>query len=165
MEHTIALLEAEIDSLKDAYKTTVNEEIKTEYSTRILSHKKAIRILNKFIEKPPKNDKATVIDEFDKQVDIKYLGIPNICFSVTDNDDDREEEYRRQRIERGFDDSEIWNLDLTIAKFILPRIKHYRNNCNGNQHYLKDMDKIIEALQLVNDGHNYLPYGDAYEKI
>lgn len=85
MEHTIAFLQAEIDSLKDAYKTTVNEEIKTEYSTRILSHKKAIRILNKYIEKQPKNDKSTVIDEFDKQVDIKYLGIPNICFSVTDN--------------------------------------------------------------------------------
>ena len=31
-----------------------------------------------------------------------------------------------QRITRGFDDSETWSLDDTIAKFILPRLKRFR---------------------------------------
>lgn len=45
MEYTIELLEAEIDSLKDAYKTSLNTELKREYSRRILSHKRALRKL------------------------------------------------------------------------------------------------------------------------
>lgn len=31
-----------------------------------------------------------------------------------------------QRRIRGFDDSELWSLDYTILKFILPRLKRYR---------------------------------------
>lgn len=55
--------------------------------------------------------------------DPKYLGIPNIQFSLTDKTDEREEKFSQQRIERGFDDSETWSLDCTITKFILPRLK------------------------------------------
>lgn len=42
--HTIELLEAEIDSLKDAYKTD-SKGLASEYSSRILSHKKALKTL------------------------------------------------------------------------------------------------------------------------
>ena len=42
--------------------------------------------------------------------DPKYLGIPNICFSLTEDTDRRESEYKEQRIQRGFDDSETWSL-------------------------------------------------------
>jgi len=36
-----------------------------------------------------------------------------------------------QRRTRGFDDSELWNLDYTIAKFIGPRLRAYKelNRC------------------------------------
>ena len=57
--------------------------------------------------------------------DIKYLGVPNVCFSLTNKDDDREEKFSKQRIERGFDDSETWSLRDTIANFILPRLKAF----------------------------------------
>lgn len=53
-------------------------------------------------------------------------GIPNTNFSLIDNQDVRWEEYSKQRKERGFDDSEIWNLDVSIAKFILPRLERYQ---------------------------------------
>jgi hypothetical protein len=46
-ENTIELLEAEIDSLKDAYKTEPNQEKSTVYSSRILEYKKAITLLKK----------------------------------------------------------------------------------------------------------------------
>ncbi|WP_412464227.1 hypothetical protein [Flavobacterium mekongense] len=43
--YTIELLEAEIDSLKDAYKSESNKEMATEYSSRIVEYKKVIRLL------------------------------------------------------------------------------------------------------------------------
>lgn len=33
--------------------------------------------------------------------------------------------YKRQREERGWDDTELWNLDYTIAKFVYPRLKRF----------------------------------------
>jgi len=33
-----------------------------------------------------------------------------------------------QRRTRGWDDSEVWNLDLTIAKFLTERLKVYKEN-------------------------------------
>lgn len=37
-----------------------------------------------------------------------------------------------QRVTRGFDDSELWSLDWTIARFILPRLKAFRaKNVHG----------------------------------
>ncbi len=51
----------------------------------------------------------------------------NICFSeVGGRDSKRIEKYKKQRISRGFDDSETWSLDGTIASFILPRLKRYK---------------------------------------
>jgi len=58
-------------------------------------------------------------------VDFKYMQIPNICFSLTDADDKREMEFKKQRLERGFDDSETWSLRDTIANFIIPRLERY----------------------------------------
>ena len=57
--------------------------------------------------------------------DPKSLGIPNICFSLTEIDDIREPKFKKQRVRRGFDDSETWDLRSTIANFILPRLKRY----------------------------------------
>ena len=55
------------------------------------------------------------------------LGRENVCFSITGNiNPERAEEYKKQRIERGFDDTELWNLDTTILKFVLPRLKRFR---------------------------------------
>ena len=54
--------------------------------------------------------------------DPKYLGIPNICFSLTDKDDKREEKFIKQRLQRGFDDTETWSLRDTIADFVVPRL-------------------------------------------
>ena len=54
-----------------------------------------------------------------KKVDIKDLKIPNLCFSL-ENDNSlghkqQSDEWKEQRLERGFDDTETWNLDYTYA--------------------------------------------------
>lgn len=42
--------------------------------------------------------------------------------------EDKQKEYAKQREERGFDDTELWNLDYTLAAFILPRLKTFRDD-------------------------------------
>lgn len=86
------------------------------------------------------------------------INIPNVCFSLIDEDDERAAEYRKQRIERGFDNSELWSLDATIAKFILPRLKVFRENHCGYPGQLTDdkwneiLDDMIVAFDIyLND--------------
>lgn len=50
MENVIQYLEDEIDSLKSAYKSSMDKDSKTIYSTKILEFQKAVKIL--------KNEKA-----------------------------------------------------------------------------------------------------------
>lgn len=92
-----------------------------------------------------------------KKIDPKYLGIPNIQFSLTDENDEREKEYSEQRIERGFDESETWSLTSTIAKFILPRLKAFKKYSNGrpmemeyeDKEWNKILKKMIDAFSLI----------------
>lgn len=39
--------------------------------------------------------------------------------------------FKYQKITRGFDDSEIWNLNDNFVNFILPRLKEYRKQTKG----------------------------------
>jgi len=86
-------------------------------------------------------------------IDIKYLNIPNICFSLTEKDDEREEQFRKQRIERGFDDSETWGLDYTISSFIIPRLERYQELANErlarDKEQVEDVDTLLDAMKLI----------------
>jgi hypothetical protein len=96
------------------------------------------------------------------RIDIKYIGVPNICFSLTDQGDNREDIFSKQRRERGFDNSELWSLDATIAKFIYPRIKQFRKTTVGYPGGFESMEewdailaKIERAFFLVSQEENY----------
>ena len=52
-------------------------------------------------------------------------GIKNVNFSEILPDDRDWERYKLQRLNNGYDESELWNLDLTIAKFVYPRLKDF----------------------------------------
>jgi hypothetical protein len=88
-------------------------------------------------------------------IDPKYTGVPNISFSLTDKSDKREVEYSKQRIERGFDDSETWSFDTTIASFILPRLRRFKEVRGGypssitNDEWDNILDKMIIGFDLV----------------
>jgi hypothetical protein len=98
-----------------------------------------------------------------KNNDPKYFGIPNINFSNTEYNDSREDEYSKQRIERGFDDSETWALDYTIARFILPRLKRFREIAYGippdetNDSWNKKLDKMIESFEIYTKNDGVIP--------
>jgi len=69
------------------------------------------------------------------QLSIKPEALNNICFSVADDvyekDLERKEQYRQQRFLNGFDDTETWHMDRTMALFIIPRLKRFIEVNNG----------------------------------
>lgn len=85
-----------------------------------------------------------------------------------------------QRITRGFDDSDLWNLDHTISKFILPRLiafKDYQNGWPGNFQQENESDEetsirwqsviddIIFFHQAIVDGDKYGFYDEPDKKL
>lgn len=70
--------------------------------------------------------------------------------------DPRREKYRKQRKERGFDDSELWSLDETIIAFTLPRLRAFRDytqsfplddSVSSFEDWQKAIDKMIFAME------------------
>ena len=88
-------------------------------------------------------------------MDPKELKIPNICFTSDDGKSGVSEEYKKQRIERGFDDTETFSLFITIANFILPRLKRYKEISKVHpvnmtfEEWNLILDKIIESFELI----------------
>lgn len=103
--------------------------------------------------------------------DPKYIGVPNIQFSLTSKDDNREVDFSKQRIERGFDDSETWSLDNTISNFIIPRLRRF-NEIKPNyppdlsmSEWTDKINKMIEAFELnIKDTNSFISE-DEQEKI
>lgn len=58
-----------------------------------------------------------------------------------------------QKLTRGFSDSDCWNLPQSTAKFLLPRMKHLRQNYNSlaNRHHLLIDDKIVPYVGQENN--------------
>ena len=44
---------------------------------------------------------------------------------------DRRRKYWNQWVSQGYDDSETWDLFITIVNFTLPRLKRYKELCDG----------------------------------
>lgn len=94
------------------------------------------------------------------------LNILNVNFSVLSNcDEESKKLYKIQRETRGFDDTETWNLDLTILKFILPRLQRFRElnkNCPEEmteEEWFKLLDDAIYAIDMVvNHAFDYSSY-------
>lgn len=93
----------------------------------------------------------------------------NINFTLIDPDDKRWNEYYEQRMKYGFDDSETWSLDSTIARFTLPRLKRFKELNGGYPSYLTEeswidiLQKIIDAFTLYEK--NSIPFNKNEEKI
>jgi len=69
------------------------------------------------------------------QSSINQGATKNVNFSVAEecykDDPKKLEHYKKQRDEQGFDDTETWHLDTTIALFLLPRLKRFIQVNNG----------------------------------
>lgn len=69
-----------------------------------------------------------------------------------------------QRRTRGFDDAELWNLDHSLAKLILPRLKAFKAYKNTRPFHLTGcgwdlvLDKMIAAFEFAADDERF--FGD-----
>ena len=80
--------------------------------------------------------------------------VKNVNFSVEEEHmGDKVEVYKKQRIERGFDDTEVWNLCDNILSFTLPRLKVLRTIINAHpydltyEQWLETLDKMIKGIE------------------
>ena len=96
-------------------------------------------------------------------------GIKNVNFSLISKDDNRFEAYKKQRLERGFDDSEMWSLDCTIAEFITPRLRVFKEHAKQigdhprgitSEEWQEILSQMIEGFALYPD-HFHFPSEDA----
>jgi hypothetical protein len=87
--------------------------------------------------------------------DPKYLGIPNINFSLTAKNDDREEFFKEQRMTRGFDNTELWNFDCTILNFIIPRLEAFIGitPCHTEEEK-KELNMILDIFKIKIEEFN-----------
>lgn len=74
----------------------------------------------------------------------------------------REFKYYWQRLTRGFGNDELWNLDITIAEFIAPRLKAFRSYQIGHPPDLteEEWETILLEMQkgfdmVIADEANY----------
>lgn len=87
---------------------------------------------------------------------IDTRGFKNINFSCEEDN----EEFKLQRMTRGFDDSELWSLDITISKFILPRLIAFKKEHSRHPTHLSHdewnrlLDSMIRAFEWhANENH------------
>ena len=55
----------------------------------------------------------------------------SIAEEVYPDEPEKLERYKKQRDERGFDDTETWHLDKTLALFLIPRLERFIQVNNG----------------------------------
>lgn len=100
---------------------------------------------------------------------IKQEAINNINFSVADEiyekDLETREMYKQQRFENGFDDTETWHMDRTIALFIIPRLKKFIEINNGIP-IGESVESYNEKLRfIINAFENYYATNKYYESV
>jgi len=102
------------------------------------------------------------------------LGIRNVNFSVIEKGNKREclRLWKKQRLERGFDDTECWNLDCTFGWFIVPRLKVLRRNHHGypdelhnDKNWCKVLDEMIWAFDTAANHFERTPTEEDYKRI
>lgn len=81
-----------------------------------------------------------------EQLKITYPG--SQAFDDVLKNDKRQERWAKERLEQGFDETELWNLDVALAHIILPRLKAYKTNVSTKID-IKRLDKVIKAFELV----------------
>ncbi len=77
----------------------------------------------------------------------------SIAEEVYPNDPATLNQYKKQREEQGFDDTETWHLDKTLALFLIPRLERFIQVNNGfptgetEESYDKKLNFIINSFK------------------
>lgn len=77
--------------------------------------------------------------------------------------DKRRNAYKKQRRKYGFDDTELWSLYTTVARFILPRLKRYKEIDCGCPIYFEDKKEWIIVIQKMITAFEIIARDDTSE--
>jgi hypothetical protein len=84
----------------------------------------------------------------------------SIAQEVYPNEPEKLEKYKKQRDERGFDDTETWHLDKTLALFLIPRLERFIQLNNGfpsgetEESFNEKLNFILKSFQEYYNGEN-----------
>lgn len=82
----------------------------------------------------------------------------------------RDMRFLQQRVTRGWDDSETWSLDYSLAKLILPRLKRFKevkNGCPSNlsqEEWDAILDKMIASFEFAASEERWTASNEEFEK-
>lgn len=86
-------------------------------------------------------------------MDIKDLGYNEVCFSCDEGDFKKSDIYKAQRLERGWDDTETFGLDVVFGQFMLPRMKRLlelkQTLVQMDEAQIQAFNDIIKALEII----------------
>jgi len=68
--------------------------------------------------------------------------------------DKRIKKYRKQLKKRGFDDTELWNLDETFVRFIAPRLNAFEHACPDPE-FQRKLKLAKRVFNFLNSMENY----------
>ena len=89
----------------------------------------------------------------EKRISNKEFNNFSIAEEVYAKDPDKLAKYRAQRLSRGFDDTETWHLDKTLALFLIPRLKRFLEVNNGfpsdetEESYNEKLNFIVNSFE------------------
>lgn len=64
-----------------------------------------------------------------------------------------------------FKKSDMWNLDITIARFVLPRLKEFKDKyATDDKKWQKYLSKMIIAFELCSDESNITCFDETQQK-
>ena len=91
------------------------------------------------------------------------------CVDSLSKDDPRLETYKSQRETRGFDDTEVWSLDIAMFSFLHPRLRRLielRRKTFGVNERTDELEKLCKILDVWAEGgtDSLLP-PEAYELL
>lgn len=79
------------------------------------------------------------------------FGIKNVNFTLESANKIEGDKLKEERLEKGFDTSEVYNLDYTIANFICPRLKSFIEKVSDIQSYPSVLNNIDEWKNILSD--------------
>lgn len=104
---------------------------------------------------------AYVIENKNDPICIKNVNFSSNCASNKNNED--YEYWKQQRLENGFDDTELWDLYQNIAGFIYPRLIRFKETIHGFPAKFETIDKWNDALDEMIFAFKY--YSGQFEDL
>lgn len=99
----------------------------------------------------------------------------NKGYSLDKGDFENSPLYAKQREERGWDDTELWNLDYTIACFVYPRLKRFielepagypAQSFETYEDWIEALKKMLYSFEcVIKDGDGVYITRENMEKV